>query len=494
MKKQQQTVAALLVPVLLTLWSAASADIQGISGATCSTGDACFNLTARAGHITLGDGNTLLTWGYGNGTLASDGEMQYPGPTLIVNQGDTVSVTLENDLGEPTSIVFPGQSGVTVTPTSTGSQGLMTMEIDAGETVTYTFEADHAGTYMYQSGSHPELQIEMGLVGALIVRPSDFGTGQTAYGMPSGTNGTTSPTAYDREYLFFQSDMDRAAHDAVEQGLPVEPANFEATLWFINGRNGPDTMHPDDIGWLPLQPYGALAQAEPGERVLMRLVGAGIDMHPFHHHGNNAWLIAQDGRVLESAPGARAGYPDFQPNPRHAPLAIEPLASAGATLPDQAISNYTVQTAPGSTYDAIFTWTGLGMNWDIYGGSVVEQIGTGTRYIHTAAGCHRLTDDSPDPAYLEPNEDPNSHCIDLEGQDGKVILPEQQALTFGGLWSGSPYMGLVGTLPPDQGGLNPLGGFSFMWHSHTERELTNDDIFPGGMMTMMIIVAPGSLP
>jgi hypothetical protein len=26
-----------------------------------------------------------------------------------------------------------------------------------------------------------------------------------------------------------------------------------------------------------------------------------------------------------------------------------------------------------------------------------------------------------------------------------------------------------------------------MWHSHTEKELTNNDIFPGGMLTMLII-------
>ena len=26
-----------------------------------------------------------------------------------------------------------------------------------------------------------------------------------------------------------------------------------------------------------------------------------------------------------------------------------------------------------------------------------------------------------------------------------------------------------------------------MWHSHTERELTNYYIYPGGMLTMMII-------
>ena len=30
-----------------------------------------------------------------------------------------------------------------------------------------------------------------------------------------------------------------------------------------------------------------------------------------------------------------------------------------------------------------------------------------------------------------------------------------------------------------------------MWHSHTEKEMVNFDIFPGGMMTMLIIEAPG---
>jgi hypothetical protein len=72
-------------------------------------------------------------------------------------------------------------------------------------------------------------------------------------------------------------------------------------------------------------------------------------------------------------------------------------------------------------------------------------------------------------------------------------LPEQQQLAFGGFWSGSPYLGTGQPLPPLQGGLNPSSGYTFMWHSHTERELTNDDIFPGGMMTMMIVEAPGTL-
>jgi hypothetical protein len=28
-----------------------------------------------------------------------------------------------------------------------------------------------------------------------------------------------------------------------------------------------------------------------------------------------------------------------------------------------------------------------------------------------------------------------------------------------------------------------------MWHSHSEREIVNNDIFPGGMMTMLVIKA-----
>jgi len=31
-----------------------------------------------------------------------------------------------------------------------------------------------------------------------------------------------------------------------------------------------------------------------------------------------------------------------------------------------------------------------------------------------------------------------------------------------------------------------------MWHSHTEKELTNYNIYPGGMMTFMVIEPPGT--
>ena len=81
---------------------------------------------------------------------------------------------------------------------------------------------------------------------------------------------------------------------------------------------------------------------------------------------------------------------------------------------------------------------------------------------------------------------------DDHGKAIPVTLPETLDLTFGGWWSGSPFMGGMGALPPGEGGLNPFGGYFFMWHSHAEKELTNFDIFPGGMLSMMVVEPPGT--
>jgi FtsP/CotA-like multicopper oxidase with cupredoxin domain len=396
----------------------ASATIDGVSGPA-------FTFVARAGYISTGDGQSLLVWGYANG---STGFMQYPGPTMIVNQGDTVTVTLTNELSVPVSIVFPGQVNVQA---SGGVTGTLTSEAPAGTPttpggpVTYTFTASHPGTYLYHSGTQQDLEVEMGLVGALIVRPIGADPLRHAYDHPN--------TAFDHEYLFLLTEMDPSVHWLMDLGLgsQVDFTTYHSTLWFLNGRNAPDTMSEAgaDAPWLQHQPYNCMPRMHPGEKVLMRLIGAGRDLHPFHHHGNNAWIIARDGRMLQSAPGAG---------------------------PDLAESNFTVTVLPGGTADAMFEWTGKGLGWDVYG--------------------HNATDP------LEPNEYAPDH-----GKSFPVTLPELQSLTFGGYWSGSPFLGQAEALPPGQGGLNPTNAYHFMWHSHTEREMTNDDIFPGGIMTMLLV-------
>ena len=402
-----------IMVVLLMLPVAAHAAIQGITGPT-------FNLTAKEGYISTGEGGSYLMWGYANGA----GPMQYPGPTLIVNQGATVTVNLTNELSVPVSIVFPGQAGVVATG---GSPGLMTNEAPAtGGTVSYTFTASQPGTYTYYSGTRPDLQIEMGLVGALIVRPTTNPAAQ-AY--------SHADSQFDHEYLFLLSEMDPRIHIQVASGqmAAVDNTTYFPVYWFINGRTAPDTMGAANDPLLPSQPYNCMPMMHPGEKILLRMIGAGRDMHPYHTHGNHHRVIARDGRLLSSASGS------------------------GADLGELA---FTTTVVPGSTADAIFTWTGEKLGWDMYG---------------HAPG---------DP--LQPREYAPDH-----GKPFPVVLPSVQELTPGQFYSGSQFLGALGTLPPGQGGFNPNGGFFFMWHSHSEKEIVNNDIFPGGLLTMMVVEAPG---
>jgi len=398
------------------------AAINGITGPS-------FDLSAKSAHITTPDGDSVLMWGY----AANGGAMQYPGPTLIVNQGDVVTINLTNTLAEPVSVVFPGQRGVVATG---GSDGALTKEAGPGGSVSYTFTAGAPGTYIYHSGSNQALQIEMGLVGALIVRPA---AAKQAYNHPD--------TAYDYEYLFLLTEMDPAIHHKVEFGQPVNNTDFNAVLWFINGRNAPDTLSGDNVAWLPNQPYGSIVRVTPGTKALLRFVAAGRDMHPFHTHGNHYRLIARDGRMLESAPG---------------------------NGPDLSYEDYTLTTVPGATYDALWTWTGEKLGWDVFG----------TEQAHLDAGCNDGNADLYDDVTKE-------YCPD-HGKAFPVVMPELQDLAFGGFYSGSPFLGAFGSLPPGEGGLNLNGGMFFMWHSHTEREIINNDIYPGGMLTMMIVEPQGT--
>jgi hypothetical protein len=131
---------------------------------------------------------------------------------------------------------------------------------------------------------------------------------------------------------------------------------------------------------------------------------------------------------------------------------------------------------PGQTVDAMFEWTGEKLGWDIYGSTLDGK---------------PEHDCTPDANGYSTTDYPMEWCAD-HNKKFPVILPETQNLAFGGWWSGSPYLGSTEPLPPGEGGLNPNSGYFFMWHSHTEKELTNFDIFPGGMLSMMVVEPPGT--
>jgi FtsP/CotA-like multicopper oxidase with cupredoxin domain/plastocyanin len=220
-----------------------------------------FTLTASEFAWDLMDDVRVRVWGY-NG--------QMPGPELRVTEGDTVRVTLENDLPVPTTIHW---HGVNVPNAMDGVAGLNQAPVKPGASFTYEFTATPAGTRWYHSHTDPALQVPMGLYGALIVAPRQ------------------AETVYDREYTLMLAEWDTELTPGVAAGSdPIGPKDamlrggeLGADLFLVNGK-----MH----GAIP-----PLMVAE-GERVLLRLIHTGAIPHPIHTHGHSFQIVATDGNLV----------------------------------------------------------------------------------------------------------------------------------------------------------------------------------------------------
>jgi FtsP/CotA-like multicopper oxidase with cupredoxin domain len=506
----------LILMVAATLLApGAYAAAPGISGTT-------FQLTAQASYISQPDGEMIYSWGYGcvagfNATFnppsskmpgATCPTMQVPGPTLIVTEGQLVTVTLTNNLPAAagnTSILFPGFQ---VTATG-GVAGLLTGPVgDAapGGSVSYSFTPGSPGTRAYYSGTQSDLQVEMGLYGAIIVLPAHAPTcananlaaesanGEVDYRLtPNGAAFDHAASCYDREYLFQFSEIDPLIHTQAEQQLAairscvstvarpcpttldVHTEPYHPAYFMINGRSMPDDMDTNYASQYPHQPYNGNPHMHPGELVLLRVIGQGRWQHPFHEHGNHVRILARDGNLILSSTDAQK--------------------LAGPLL-------FTTTTTPGLAMDGIFYWTGKGLNWDIYGHNPSSSDPLAKLPCTPDANGYN----TGAPAALNYYEWCADHNKALEkapfgdvNAGGPATLPDANILTNGAWYGGSAYLGPnattratgpTGTTPPSGTIANPPGseaGLAFMWHSHNEREITTNNIFPGGMMMMMLV-------
>ena len=500
---------------------------QSEAAAPGITGPA-FNLSASPAYITQPDGQAIYSWGYGCTTAPSGyapsaisgafcNTMQIPGPTLIVTEGQTVSVTLTNSLPAAagnTSILFPGFN---VTSTG-GVAGLLTQEAAPGGTVTYTFTAGSPGTRAYYSGTQGDLQVEMGLYGAIIVLPANVPANCTA-GLPATNPGANAAaraawgeadfslskaafdnanTCYDREYLFQFSEMDPAIHYAalaqVQAGVPalqVPTEPYHPAYFMINGRSMPDDMDPNYAVQYPNQPYNGNPHMHPGEITLLRIIGQGRWQHPFHEHANHVRILARDGNLILSQ--------------------SDTTKLAGPLL-------FTTTTTPGLAMDGIFYYTGRGLNWDMYGHNpnttgvpadasrdppcTPDAYGYNTGFAASDVNFATQPATFPLHNYFEWCQD---HLKPLEvaptgdvAGGGPMTLPDPNIITNGAWYSGSPYLGPDATtratgptsvFQPANSQANPSNerAFAFMWHSHNEREITTNNVFPGGMFMMMLV-------
>lgn len=222
------------------------------------------DLCVKEGTITLPDGTpggtTIPIWGYvekieGIGCGGGKHVAQVPGPVIRAQAGDIVTIQVHNQLSVNTSILIPGQE---VSVISGGTPGDFTEEATPGRQNTrYQFVAK-PGTYLYESGTDPEIQVAMGLHGALVV---DSGTAGRAYGQVT--------SEFDREAVVVLSEIDPNLNND-PAGFDLQ--NYHPIYWLLNGKAFPETE-------------GILAGA--GDRLLLRYANgsfthhsmAGLDFH-----------------------------------------------------------------------------------------------------------------------------------------------------------------------------------------------------------------------
>lgn len=196
----------------------------------------------RVFELTVSEVDWEVTPGQVEKAMAYNGTV--PGPTLRVVEGQRVRVLVTNDLEESTAVHWHGQR---VPNDQDGVPFITQPPIKPGEVYTYEFVAGPFGSHMYHSHHNAAEQVNRGLLGALIVEPS---------------NPAAEPV-HDREYLYILNDA--------------------LGGYTINGKGFPAT---------------SAYTAKLGERVRFRFMNEGNMVHPIHLHGLTFEVFARDGYPL----------------------------------------------------------------------------------------------------------------------------------------------------------------------------------------------------
>ncbi|MBW8370301.1 MAG: multicopper oxidase domain-containing protein, partial [Thiobacillus sp.] len=315
--------------------------LAGLVAVAAPASAAEYWLRAEAFDVPMpGSATPIPMWGYALDGIscipvppATNCQATVPGPALTVPPGDTVlTVHLTNNLPANTSIVIPGQTAAMSPVWDDGSSGArpsatarvrsFTHEtLAGGGTADYTWSSMKPGTYLYHSGTHPQVQVQMGLYGGI---RKDAASGVAYAGV-----------AYDNELMLLYSEIDPRLHTAVANGTygtPAAPFTPECPA-DIQGNPGQLTSalcYQPQYFLINGQPYQigdpALATLTAGERTLLRFLNAGLQTHVPVINGVYMQMIAEDGNPYPWPGNPRQQYSVLLPPAKTVDALITPAA------------------------------------------------------------------------------------------------------------------------------------------------------------------------
>ncbi len=223
------------------------------------------------GFITQPDSKSVYFRGFSQSELS----LNVPAQPFLVIQGDTVTITINNTLSTEHSFVIDGvvNSGV----------------IAAGESKTFSFVAEKAGSFLFYDNLNTPFNRLSGLHGGMAVMPVN------------STNELyeNSPT-FKQQYFWLINDIDPIWHDNFRNSV-IPQTKFIPAYFTINGLSMRVPGHPDyknaniDSGYAPqTRIVGSI-----GERALIRTLHAGLCTHSMHWHANHVEWLTKNGKIRD---------------------------------------------------------------------------------------------------------------------------------------------------------------------------------------------------
>jgi FtsP/CotA-like multicopper oxidase with cupredoxin domain len=230
-------------------------------------------------------------------TTAMRGKVQVPAPILSIPQGAGLRLDLTNvglvarpDLSDAHTVHWHGFRNAIALFDGVPE---MSISVPPGRTFPYYYQPVDPGTYMYHCHFEDVEHVQMGMTGIVFVTPStDTATLKSAY------NEDVAATRYDRQYALLLNEIDPRPHDNLEAIQEFQWTDYKPVYWVINGRVYPDTVKPENEPSLPRQPVSSLIQANPGQRVLLRIVNLGYEQHAMQLGGIPMTVIGEDATTL----------------------------------------------------------------------------------------------------------------------------------------------------------------------------------------------------
>ncbi len=239
-------------------------------------------------------------------SLKANPLLRAPSPSIRIEQGDKVKITLENSHYMPHTIHLHGVDHPFVDENGEGNDGVpqaSELPLMPGRARTYDLQPRQTGTMFYHCHVQPQVHIMMGLQGMLVVeenRPNNWvqtinlGAGHVRH------QSVASKEQYDSEYDLHYQAIDQGLNDLIKtsddarQTTKAMHRDYDITdakndFYLVNGKS------------FPYSARESIIVTEPDQNIKLRILNGSDEGIALHTHGHKFTETHADGVQIPEA-------------------------------------------------------------------------------------------------------------------------------------------------------------------------------------------------